>query len=297
MSRDLSVKLGIMSGTLLAAATLCAVLGLSVASKELYGPSIVILGLGPAAVFYQRRNAQQCSLCATAVLLILMYFSCFTVMMYAAAAVSSPLIDDTLIGLDAALGVHLPSIVDWSGRHPVLAQVLACVYHTTIFQTLFVVLFLGCMGDRLQLEGFVLQFMICLAIVAVVFCYAPAEGPFAAYGYEPSPEQTRYLQHLREMRSGDRTVISLTDCEGLVTFPSFHTTWAILLVACVRHRRRVFLTLAVLNVAVVAATLTTGWHYVTDVIGGVCLAAGVIVFVHYWQPWLYPDRMGSHSQS
>ncbi len=288
MSRDLVLKLSIISGTLLAATTLSSVLGLTFAAKELFGPCLVIFSLGPAAVFYQKRNIEPCSLCATAVLLILVYFSCFTVLMYSAAAVSFPFVDDALVAWDSAMGFHVPSIIGWSDRHPLLSRFMAWCYDSTIFQTLFVVLFLGCRGERRPLEGFVLQFMLSLAIAALIFCYLPAEGPFVAFGYEPSPGQAQYLQHLREMRSGERTIISLTDCEGLVTFPSFHTTWAILLAFSVRHRRRLFVPMAALNAVVVAATLTTGWHYVTDVIGGIILAVLVILLSRCLQPWLYP---------
>ena len=98
-------------------------------------------------------------------------------------------------------------------------------------QTLVVILLLGFQSDRKPLELFVMRFMIALLITAAVFSIAPARGPFAAYGYEPNPTQQSYLEHLEGLRSGERTVVSLRDAEGLVTFPSFHTAWAILLAA------------------------------------------------------------------
>ena len=50
-------------------------------------------------------------------------------------------------------------------------------------------------------------------------------------------------------------------------FPSFHTVWALLLVAaCPRPFKPVS---AGLNAAVIVATLTTGWHYLSDVLAGV----------------------------
>ena len=72
----------------------------------------------------------------------------------------------------------------------------------------------------------------------------------------------------------------------LVTFPSFHTTWAILLAYAFRGRRRWFIPAVILNAAVIAATLTTGWHYFTDVIGGVLLAVAVIWLTKRLEPWL-----------
>ena len=221
-----------------------------------------------------------------AVMQIMVFFSCFTVLMYGAATLSFPLVDDTLVSLDSVLGVHVPSIVAWAESHPALNGVLQWAYHSTIIQTLVVILVLGFAGDRRPLELFVLQFMLSLWIAVLIFCFAPAEGPFTAYDVEPNAHQARYLEHLRDFRSGERTEIVLAEAEGLVTFPSFHTTWAILLAFAFRGRRRWFIPAVILNAAVIAATLTTGWHYFTDVIGGVLLAVVVILLTKRLEPWL-----------
>jgi membrane-associated phospholipid phosphatase len=277
MSLDSRIKLFLLCGTALAAAVLCSVQGLRFPLVEWAAPVGVVGVLGPCALFYQRRRTPQFVMTVLAVIHLLVYTSCFTVLMYATAALGAPLADEALVAADAALGVSVPAIVAWAKGHPALTQWLHLAYHSTLPQTLAVVLLLGFSADRRPLESFVLRYMLCLSITAAVFAFFPAEGPFSAYGYEPSPAQASYLEHLRTLRSGERTVISLRDAEGLVTFPSFHTAWAILLAAEVWHRRRLRIPLAALNAAVVAATLTTGWHYASDVLAGAALAAGVIL--------------------
>jgi membrane-associated phospholipid phosphatase len=79
-----------------------------------------------------------------------------------------------------------------------------------------------------------------------------------------------------ELREGVRTAVTWRGAEGLITFPSFHTTWALLLAWAFRGRPRWFVPSAVLNAAVIVATLTTGWHYFADVAAGAALGVAVI---------------------
>ena len=106
--------------------------------------------------------------------------------------------------------------------------------------------------------------MVAGLIVLACFLVAPAIGPCAV---APSADQAHYLEHFRELRAGARGGLDLADAEGLITFPSFHTVWALLLVAaCPRPLKAASV---LLNAAVIVATLTTGWHYLSDVLAGI----------------------------
>jgi len=63
--------------------------------------------------------------------------------------------------------------------------------------------------------------------------------------------------------------------EGLITVPSFHVIWAVILAASARGWVRPFAWF--LNAAVIAATITTGWHYGTDVVAGLLVALLVLL--------------------
>ena len=114
-------------------------------------------------------------------------------------------------------------------------------------------------------------------MTAALFFLFPALGPFTAYGFSPNADQTRYLDHLQSLREGRRLLVTWKEAEGLITFPSFHTTWAILLALAFRHRTRLFAASVFLNTLVVISTLTTGWHYLSDVLGGILVSAIVLV--------------------
>jgi len=286
MSRDTGLKLAIMSITAMLAVGLLATSGMSFSVRELAGPLGVIGTLGPCAVFYHRRQTTQFVMTLLALIQLMVFTSCFTVAMYGVASLGAPLADELLAAIDRAMGLHVPAIVQWANEHPQINQWLMLAYHSVMPQTLLVVLVLGFLNQRRPLEAFVLRYMICLMITLLFFAVVPAECPFTQYGFAPSPHQAHYLEHLQGVRSGERTIVSLTDSEGLVTFPSFHTSYAILLTAAFWRRWRLFIPFAIVNSAVVAATLTSGWHYGIDILGGIVVAAVTILITNRLQPWL-----------
>ncbi len=287
MSRDTGLKLAITSGTSLFAAILLTTSGMSFSVRELVGPLGVIASLGPCAVFYHRRQTPQFVMTLLALIQLIIFTSCFSVAMYGVASLGAPLVDGLLATVDDTIGMHVPSIVQWADEHRQLHQWLMLAYDSVLPQTLIVVLILGFLNERRPLESFVLRYMVCLVITLLFFAAIPAEGPFTQYEFAPTPHQAHYLEHLHGVRSGERTVVSLRDCEGLITFPSFHTAYAILLTAAFWHRWRLLIPFAVLNGAVVAAALTSGWHYGIDILGGIAAAVAAILITSCLQRWLY----------
>jgi membrane-associated phospholipid phosphatase len=199
-------------------------------------------------------------LCLSALLLVVVFSSGFVVLTYLAARSASPMIDGWLVRCDRWLGFS--TIRSWQDTS--LGVVLAVAYDTLLMQTAATIAVLGLLNRREPLEQFLLQMMVAGLIVLVCFQLAPAVGPCAV---APSPVQAQYLEHLQELRAGTRNWLDFADAAGLITFPSFHTVWALLLVAaCPRPLKAASIAL---NSAVIAATLTTGWHYLSDVLAGI----------------------------
>lgn len=277
MSRDSRIKWTLIGLTVCAAAALIRVEGLHFPPLDAISPLVLAALLGGCGYYYYHRRGEESFVaCLNALLHITLYTAAYSVLMYAAAAHNRPLVDDWLMGCDALARVHLPDIVAWSADHPRIEALLRVAYNSLLWQTPLVIVVLGFSGDRKALEQFVLQFMLGTWLCAVVFCLWPAAGPFTGYGFAPSATQAVYLQHLHELRDGVRTLVTWRGAEGLITFPSFHTTWALLLAWSVRRHAVVFVVSAVLNAGVIVATMTTGRNYFTDVLGGAVLAVGVI---------------------
>jgi membrane-associated phospholipid phosphatase len=83
---------------------------------------------------------------------------------------------------------------------------------------------------------------------------------------------------------------------GIVTFPSFHVVLALLPVLALWPRRVLRPFLALVSAAICLSTLTTGWHYATDGIGGL-----VVTILAYWiagktNRWLAEKPSGTPAQ-
>lgn len=286
ISRDSKVKLGLIAFIAFASAISSWMVGVHLPFSELHPLLCILACITPLAIFYHIRKADQ----FTAMLLALMHeFSftvLFTVLMYSVAKFSMPYADHYLASCDAMLGVHVPDIVQWTANHPRCQAVLNIAYDSLIPQIFLLILAFGFLGDQRPLQQFILRLMLGLLITVTIFSVIPAQGPFAYYGFEMLETQRNYLEHLVTLRSGERTLLVLYQSEGLITVPSFHTTGAILLTAAVWHRRLLFVPICLLNIAMIIATMATGWHYVTDVIAGILVAIFVIILTNRLEPWL-----------
>lgn len=260
--------------------SLVKLLGLSFPATDLVKPSLIVGGLGLFAEFYRRRQNEPFVTIIAALMQIVAYSTCFTTLMYAVCALSRPLVDKQMMSFDAACGIHLPTIVEWANQHPAMQRVLSFAYSTMLPQTALIIAVLGFANQRRELQGFVRQFLLSSLLVLAAFALWPAAGPFIGYGYPPAADQARYLAHFDSLRSGARTVITWRDAEGLITFPSFHTAWALLCLYAVRRNRWLLAPSLLLNLTVIVSTLTTGWHYFADVFSGVAVAVIAIAASH-----------------
>jgi hypothetical protein len=258
------------------AATLAWAAAAGLEIKGAAGPLIVIGTIG--ALAYLSRRQPRLSLPLTALAQIFLFMVVFGPLMYLGARVDAPLIDPQLQAADAVLGFQSPNVVSWVREQFLLDALLWWAYDSSRAQMFLVLLILGLMGDRRALESFTFSIMLSLLAIFVLFVIAPAEGPFSAFGFSTTPDQARYLDQLRSLRSGIQTEVDFGHLDGLVTFPSFHTTWALLLAAACR-RPMVRVPATILNAAVIVATMTTGWHYLSDVLAGagVYLAVSAVV--------------------
>ncbi len=237
------------------------------------GPAFMtIAGLLPFAIVFDVRKLKQFSNLLIGFLCMVGFNLCLAVLTYAGTPLNAPLADSWLMKSDAMLGVHLPSVVEWMAHHPWIYVIMNRAYYSVLPSTLLAIVVLGFDSDVRRLRSFVSQFMIAGLLTTAIYFVLPAEAPTAAFGYAATPAQQRFIEHFHSLRSGELTVISMNSLEGLITFPSFHTTWAVLLAFAFRPYKWLFLPMVVLNAAVCVSTVTTGWHYATDVLGGVVVA-------------------------
>lgn len=290
ISRDGLIKFAMILFTFFADAALLTAFGLQILPHELirtFGVSAILLS---AAWWYQKKSEPAFVMSLFSLTQVVLFTTSFTILMYCCASLNAPLVDRQLSRIDFFFGIDIAAIKAWCDARPMLHRILTIAYNSMILQTALVVIVLGFSERRIDLENFVLQFMATTLVTAVCFALLPAESTCGTYGYAPSEAQQLFLNDLHAMRSGQQSVISLTNAQGLITVPSFHTTWAILLAWALRHVAWVRYPILLLNLAVVVATMALGWHYFIDIITGALLAAAGIGLTSRLNSWMYDDQ-------
>jgi membrane-associated phospholipid phosphatase len=87
---------------------------------------------------------------------------------------------------------------------------------------------------------------------------------------------------MADLRNGTLRTINLGDSsQGLVVFPSFHTTLAVLCIFAARPLRILKVPLLALNLLIILSAPFEGAHYFIDIIAGIILAALTISLPGY----------------
>jgi membrane-associated phospholipid phosphatase len=122
-----------------------------------------------------------------------------------------------------------------------------------------------------EVRVYLLAFAIALALTAIVATLLPAASPIAwidraAFSNLHFVGATP-LNHLWLLRQPGPLVISRS-LGGIVAFPSFHASIAIMAPVALRRYPRLLAGLLVFEVAMFGGTITEGAHYVSDVLAG-----------------------------
>lgn len=212
------------------------------------------------------RLVESCELAIWAIL----YFQALAVTMQIAGRSPRPLVDAQLTALDRAMHFSTLTFARGVEHWPVLHVGLAVIYILVGPMLIAAVLVPPIMGHGLASRRCVAGVVVAAIVTAIAFALWPAAGPWMTEGFRANREQQAVTQYLALLKSPAVVDLSKGDA-GIVAFPSFHVLLAMmsaLALGAVRRLRAIAWTLAIL---IAVSTLTTGWHYLTDVLGGLAL--------------------------
>jgi hypothetical protein len=260
--------------------------------SSLLVPLLATSGLLTLALWYRVRKEDTLSTIITGTAQLIAFTAAGAVLNYVLMPYSGPLMDPFFYGLDQAVGIHWPSIFAAIKSNPWLSSVLTTAYLSTLIQVALVVPILGVLHRVPQLDHFLLALMVSLIVTIAIWAAFPSFGagphlyttgqmtefPGAVLGGD-------YARLMMALKSGQVREFSLSNAEGLIGFPSYHTVMALLTAYAMRGVRYAFWPLVAWNALVIAAVPVDGSHNVCDVVGGAVVAWASIAASHRLLAW------------
>jgi membrane-associated phospholipid phosphatase len=226
---------------------------------------------------------------AAVLVFLLCYAPAAMLLSYLTISLGFPMQDSMLSNIDAALGFDWDAFLIFVNAHPRLGWFLIEVYKGGAAQMVFVFVLLLAAGRTAELWDFVALLMLGSLGTIIISGLLPAIAPYTYYGADPNhyaalermwPGIGRlHVDEVLQLNSGLFKSFTFGHNHGLVTFPSYHTFEAIVLLYGVRNITWVFWPMAALSTAVVVSTLPIGGHYLADLIGGALLAIAAIALI------------------
>jgi membrane-associated phospholipid phosphatase len=246
--------------------------GISVSASQLLPRGALLAALLAGVALYWRRKEERLlnlvAMCFWAVL----FSNLHMVPMFLAGRQQVPPSDHLLARVDAALGVEVPDVMHAVASVPFLRPTLDFIYGTLIFLMALAIMIPPLAGRMEQAKEYALGCLVAALVSIPVLAVFQAVGPWSAYGFTPSPAQEGYTKVFLALKADGPFALDLSYASGLITFPSFHTILAVLAALALRRTRWLRWPAALLALLIVLSTITTGWHYVADVLAGLLVA-------------------------
>lgn len=203
-----------------------------------------------------------------------------------------PLIDPWLASADAFLGfdwrTSTATLDALAGRYPIVDTVLRIAYGTIKEQLFAIILILVAARRYERLQAFLFAYILSLCAVVILACLLPAVGTYEFYAVDPSLHpnlkltvQNEHIGDYGALRDGTYPMFSMATAKGIVTFPSFHATMAILFIWATWDLPVIRWPSLAFNLLMLVSTPYYGSHFVTDVIAG-SLLAPISVAAAWW---------------
>lgn len=244
----------------------------------------LILGILWAERVLSQRESERAATIMFGISIVLIVGWTAAAIHFAAMSLSPPEIDATLYAIDRALGLDWFALAAWLAQHPTLDLILGIAYASLLPQIIIVIVLLSRKDHKNDLNIFLSAYAMTLLGSAVIGALFPAhamcrwsDSVAATYPEMLDRAACAFLPVYDGLRNGTLTEIDVIHIDGLITFPSFHTTAAILLAWAVRKLPVIGPCFAVLNLLMIAATPTFGGHYFIDIAAGALMAIAAIL--------------------
>ena len=209
-----------------------------------------------------------------------------------------PLVDNQLAAFDHALGFHWRWWYEFISSDKPVGTLLSAAYVAALPEIVIVMVALAALNRADRVSEMVLATMIGALIAIAISTLIPAAGPLPYFHPDeatlavPPVVDLDYKSTFFALRLGMVHAFSVDDLKGLIAFPSYHATLAVLLVLATRGIPRLFWPAAVINAVVLASAPVDGGHHLADVVGGMAVAVVSLAIAHALRGWVMtPHRI------
>ncbi|MGA8044121.1 MAG: phosphatase PAP2 family protein [Terracidiphilus sp.] len=192
--------------------------------------------------------------------------------MFMASQFHAPLEDATFAHLDDLIRMEVPAVMSVAAVHP-WARILFDKSYALLFPFVVLAAVLPALRFRFTAaKELIVGTAFGTLAGTMLFGFFPAVGPWLPYHFRPNAQQYDCQTYFLSLRAGALHVIDLSR-SGFICFPSFHVFLAILAGVALSSIKPLRFPSILLACLIIISTMTTGWHYAVDVLGGMLLAA------------------------
>lgn len=233
----------------------------------------VLAGIfGPIPVYWHQKQRKDRRDAILIIFWSLLLWTLMPVPFLIGARLHFPLRDNFFALFDQSLGVNVGALVGWASVHE--AGYLINKSYALLFPYLAIAIILPSLLGRPESKRFLLANCIALAIGLPCFVLFPAIGPWYAEHFPVGHPQLAVEAQLLALRGpGTYSYSILGDSAGIVSFPSFHVVWSVLAASGLWGFRSLRIPLVAFSSVIIISTMTTGWHYFSDVLAGLILVS------------------------
>jgi hypothetical protein len=207
--------------------------------------------------------------------LLLCFVSSTCILSYLCVSINAPLVDSSLVRFDRALGFDWPAVYRWVQSHHEVQRILAFAYVSGEWQLIAIPFILGLSGRCEDLSDFFFLLVLSSILLLIISTPFPATSAFVHFKVADQNAAST-VSDFAILRDGTMRMFDLTNTQGLVSMPSFHTALAVFFMYSLRRIPLLFGLAMLLNVTMIVSTPTQGGHYLADVIAGLILSAMTI---------------------
>ena len=182
-----------------------------------------------------------------------------------------PLRDMLWRRIDEHLGIRIPDIMAFTESHPFLDQLSRFSYAWLLHPLTLCAIFLPTLlGKKEAAQRFILANAFAFVLALPCMLCLPGVGPWVGWHFAPTDLQQACQASIESLRRG--SITGDASFGGIICFPSFHVFWALVSAHALQPFRLLRYPAIAAAGLITLSTMTTGWHYGIDVIGGIVLA-------------------------